>query len=123
MSTERDRISKLPIWAQRIYQRDQQDIRALQAKAFEVAPEGAYDIAVTHYGDPDRGMPRDTTLEYRLRETEQGRRIGRITIHHKGDHIEVYGNGELTTDTLRIEPRSSNRLVLTLVPHDERLNS
>ena len=120
---EQDRIAKLPVWAQRIYARDQADLRDMREKAYEVAPEGAYDIAVTNYGEPDRGLPKDTQISYRLRETEGGRRFGRIDIYLKGDHIEVYGMGELTTDTLRIEARSSNRLVLSLVPHDERLRS
>ncbi len=61
--SEMERISKLPVWAQRIYARDQADLRDLRAKAYEVAPEGAYDIAVTHYGEPDRGLPRDTAVE------------------------------------------------------------
>jgi hypothetical protein len=106
----------------RIYERDQANLRTLQNKALEVAPEGDYDIAVTSYGDPDRGMPKDTSIEYRLRDDE-GTRFGRIAVYLKGDHVEIYGMGERRTDTIRIEARSSNRIVLSLVPHDDRLRS
>lgn len=120
--TEQERVAKLPQWAQNIYYRDQADLRDLREKAYGLASEGMDAIAVTRYGEPDRGFPSDTRLSWRLTD-DLGERFGRLDIHHEGDHIEVYGVGELTTDTIRIEGRSSNRIVLTLVPHDERLRN
>jgi hypothetical protein len=106
-----DKIGKLPRWAQDYIAHLDQEIR--EAKAAELAARHAAgnpdDTNTVHadYTRGDFGLPRDSRVEFYLRDDVIGRREHRIEVRVEGDHLHIYGGAPLV-----MEASSSNVILM-----------
>lgn len=104
-----ERVAKLPSWAQAHIFRLERDVAALRAR-LSVGPEDSSVFANPYHQTPT--PLGDASVQFDIGEAVHGRRPNvQVRREDGGDNVFIMGS-----ESLAIEPRSSNTLVLRVAP-------